>query len=301
MITLIDLFLRYIKEERNYSKHTQTHYSLDLSEFHSFAKTFFKKDHIDVKKIDKYCIRAYLHNLYKKDYAKRSVSRKLSSLRSFFNYLVLSEAVDQNPLNLIANPKLDKKLPKFLQETELHDFLNQLKVDSLETARQKAILELFYSTGIRLSELITIKLNDMDLNNDTIKVTGKGSKDRIIPIGSMAKQSIKNYISYRDELETNEKFLFLTDKGKQLYPVFVQRLVKQSFRELSGTAAKSPHILRHSYATHMLDNGADLRAIKDLLGHENLSTTQIYTHVSKDKLKKSFNLAHPRAKIKHES
>ncbi|MCB0279383.1 MAG: tyrosine-type recombinase/integrase [Calditrichaeota bacterium] len=298
MIKLIDLFLRYIKEERNYSNHTEKHYSTDLHEFHKFAQKFLKIDEPDVRKIDKFCIRAYLHELYKQDYAKRSVSRKLSSLRSFFNYLILTEEVQSNPLNLVANPKLDKKLPKFLQESELHEFLDQIPSNDLDSSRQKAILELFYSSGIRLSELISIRLTDMDLKNDTIKVTGKGSKDRIIPIGDQAKAAIQKYMTFRDELESREKFLFLTNKGKQLYPVFVQRLVKQSFSEFSGTSAKSPHLLRHSYATHMLDNGADLRSIKDLLGHENLSTTQIYTHVSKDKLKKTFSLAHPRAKIK---
>ena len=176
--------------------------------------------------------------------------------------------------------------------------LENIEVTDLKSARTKAIMELFYSSGIRLSELITLKKKDFDEYNKRIKVRGKGSKDRILPINDVAFRSIISYIVYRDEsIIKDREYLFLTDKGKQLYPVFVQRIVKQLLSSVPSFQAKHPHVLRHSFATHMLDNGADLRAVKELLGHENLSTTQIYTHVSTDRLKQSFKLAHPRSTL----
>lgn len=300
MTEFLTLFKAYLVNERHYSDHTITSYFNDLHQFEHFLKSDLEQSEIHVEHINKFMIRSFISHLMDEKYSKRAIARKLASLRSFFNYLALSEAISSNPAKLIPSPKLEKSLPKFFHQDELNTVLNQLKPVDLESSRAKAILELFYSTGIRLSELINIKQSDFDAHGKTIRVFGKGSKDRIIPLGNSALNAVRAYSKFKMEQENSqENFLFLTDKGKKIYPSFVQRLIKKYLAKLNNTHT-TPHTLRHSYATHMLDNGADLRAIKDLLGHENLSTTQIYTHVSKDKLKQSYTLAHPRA-LKHSS
>ena len=294
----ISLFLRFLKEEKNYSELTIKNYDIDLNQFIDFLMLEYEKE-FEAKSINKLHIRRFLQLLISQKLSKRSISRKLSSLRSFFNYLLLTEEIQKNPATLISNPKLDKRLPKFVQEDDIGELLESYEVKDFTSARDLAILELFYSSGIRLSELISLKYSDFNQSNSTVKVTGKGSKDRIIPISEKSMMRIDNYTTFRDKLPNIESSeLFLTERGKKIYPVLVQRLIKKALSEVNANGKVSPHILRHSYATHMLDHGADLRAIKDLLGHENLSTTQVYTHVSKEKLKSSYKLAHPRAKIK---
>ena len=298
----ISLFEQYLIEEKNYSPHTLSAYMNDLSQFHDFCSDFFDVvEDVDVHKINKQTIRLYLSELYEEKLEKRSIARKIASLRSFFNYLMLIEELFTNPAKSVVSPKLEKKLPKFIGKNDLANLINSIDITDFKTARCKSVIELFYGSGIRLNELITLKFKDFDDYNKRIKVRGKGSKDRIIPISNIAFISISTYIRYREKINLiDSEFLFLTDKGKKLYPVFVQRLVKKTLSEISNLSATSPHVLRHSYATHLLDNGADLRAVKDLLGHENLSTTQIYTHISTERLKKTFQLSHPRAKIDDE-
>jgi integrase/recombinase XerC len=300
MTEFFELFKAYLINERHYSKHTITSYFTDLNQFEFFLKNDLEQENIQIDTINKFMIRSFISHLMDKKYSKKAIARKLASLRSFFNYLTLSEAISSNPAKLIPSPKLEKSLPKFFHQNELNETLNTIEPLDLESSRAKAILELFYSTGIRLNELVNIKRSDLERRGKTLRVFGKGSKDRIIPLGEVALSAIKSYEKFRNELVLIDvEYLFLTNKGKQIYPSFVQRLIKKYLNGLNN-AHTTPHTLRHSYATHMLDNGADLRAIKDLLGHENLSTTQIYTHVSKDKLKKSYTLAHPRA-VKHSS
>jgi integrase/recombinase XerC len=298
MNELLSFFLRYLKEEKNYSALTLTNYEIDINQFILFLDEYYDKE-ILPKQINKLHIRKFLQKLIHNKLSKRSISRKLSSIRSFFNYLMISEEIQKNPATLINNPKLDKRLPKFVQEADMQELLENHEVKDFISSRDLAILELFYSSGIRLSELIPLKLNDFNFPQSTVKVTGKGSKDRIIPISDKSIKIVQIYTTFRDKLPNiQSNNLFLTERGNNIYPVMVQRLVKKMMIDINTNGKVSPHILRHSYATHMLDHGADLRAIKDLLGHENLSTTQVYTHVSKEKLKSSYKLAHPRAKIK---
>ena len=298
MLDFISLFEQYLDEEKNYSSHTIIAYTRDLDQFNEFCQALFELNDVDVHKINKKVIRLFLGELYEQNLVKKSIARKLASVRSFFNYLILIEEVFSNPAKLVISPKHEKKLPKFIGKNDIKTMLESIEVTDLESSRYKAILEVFYGTGIRLSELITLKLKDFDDNKKRIKVHGKGSKDRILPLGDIAFNSINTYIVYRQEsVIIDREYLFLTNKGKQVYPVFVQRLVKSALVGIANIHAHSPHVLRHSFATHILDNGADLRAVKDLLGHENLSTTQIYTHISTDRLKQTFKLAHPRAQL----
>ena len=298
MLDFITIFKQYLIEEKNYSQHTYTSYLNDLNQFREFCESFFDTPNVDVKKVNKKIIRLFIGELYENGLTKKTIARKLASIRSFFNYLMLIEEVFSNPAKQVVSPKLEKKLPKFVGKIDIKGMFESIEVTDLETARYKAILELFYATGIRLSELITIKMKDFDDNYKRIKVHGKGSKDRILPLSDIAFQAINTYIVYRENsIVKDREYLFLTDKGNKLYPVFVQRLVKKALSSISNSHAHSPHVLRHSFATHILDNGADLRAVKDLLGHENLSTTQIYTHISTERLKQTFNQAHPRAKL----
>lgn len=300
MTEFLTLFKAYLVNERHYSPHTIQSYFSDLSQFEHFLLNDLEQDKIHIEQINKYMIRSYISHLIECNYSKRAVARKLASLRSFFNFLSLSEAINQNPAKLIPSPKLGKNLPKFFHQNELNNVIDNINVVDLESARAKAIIELFYSTGIRLAELLSVSFKNLDLRKKTLRVFGKGSKDRIVPLGSNAIESIKNYIKYRNQIPNADvQFVFITNSGKKIYPMFVQRLIK-SYLNILDNSHTSPHTLRHSYATHMLNNGADLRAIKDLLGHENLSTTQIYTHVSKEKLKKTYTMAHPRA-VKHSS
>lgn len=300
MTEFLTLFRAYLVNERHYSPHTIQSYFSDLSQFEHFLKTDLEQTTITIEHVNKYMIRSFISHLIEQNYSKRAVARKLASLRSFFNFLSLSEAITQNPAKLIPSPKLGKNLPKFFHQTELNDVIDQIPVTDIDSARAKSIIELFYSTGIRRAELINVMFKDLDLRKKTLRVFGKGSKDRIIPLGTSAIESIKTFLKFRNQIPNADvQFIFITNSGKKLYPMFVQRLIK-SYLTVLDNSHTSPHTLRHSFATHMLNNGADLRAIKDLLGHENLSTTQIYTHVSKEKLKKTYTLAHPRA-VKHSS
>ena len=290
-------FEKYLRFERNYSEHTISAYLKDLEQFEEFIQNEID-DSKPVEKITKEELKYFLYFLHDQNFQKRTIARKVTTVRTFYQFLMVINVCEKNPAKSLTSPKIEKKLPKFANQNELVEYLNNMEVIDLDSARKKAVLDVLYGLGLRVSELIAIKISDLDEYNKVVKIFGKGSKERILPLNEFAYKSIMSYIYYREKSVIKDRHsLFLTDKGNSLYPAFVQRLVKKELSNISNITGKNPHVLRHSFATHLLDNGADLRAVKDLLGHENLSTTQIYTHVSTDRLKKTFKLAHPRASM----
>lgn len=300
-------FSEYLKVTKNYSSHTIISYQNDLRQlceyiFKSENKSVFnyKEEIIDFGKIDLVFLKSFIADLSdplagRRNYTKKSISRKISVLKSFYKYLLRKKYIAKNYASSLIFPKLTKKLPSFLTEGEINKLLDEKYISDLSIL-DKAVIELFYSTGIRLSELINLKIDKINFNNRTLTVFGKGSKERIVPFGAEADKAIKNYLVIRDICNiNNEKYLFLNNAGKKLYPMKVNRLIKKNLSLVTDLKKKSPHVLRHTFATHLIDKGADIRAVKDLLGHESLSTTQIYTHITPERLKKVYKQSHPRA------
>ena len=315
LAVLINEYLDYLYIARNYSQNTIISYKTDLKQFYDFLILTFhgEKDYsdsernellIDIKSIDILILKSFVSELFEKQklsikkarrFSNRSVSRKISVIKSFFKYLYKKSIIRSNPASGLGFPKLSKKLPSYLSKNEINKLLDKIGSEELSFI-DKAIIELFYATGIRLSELINLKFADVNFSNRTVKVMGKGSKQRIVPFGSKADKALKDYINIRDIVNINKlDNLFVTKKGKRFGPVEIRRMVSKNLSSVTDMRKKTPHVLRHSFATHLLDNGADIRAVKDLLGHENLSTTQIYTHVNPEKLKKVYKQAHPKA------
>lgn len=291
-------FLEYLEVERKYSSNTILAYDTDLSDFLSFLKEHRISS---LKKVHKDTLRSYLSSVLQKGFTKRTVARKIASLRSFFRYTKKRGLTDSNPTLTLVSPKLEKLLPTFLDEKSTEALFHSLDGETEKGRRDAAILELFYSSGIRLSELINLNLLDVDLANTTVKVTGKGSKQRILPVGKKAITALKEYLVDRhihqkkQRTGSDQVALFVMDDGRRFYPQAVIRMVKRYIGKVSEVKKQSPHVIRHSFATHLLNNGADLRAVKELLGHESLSTTQVYTHISTEQMKKVYRQAHPKA------
>ncbi|MBI5022246.1 MAG: tyrosine recombinase [Ignavibacteriales bacterium] len=303
MQELFEQYLRYLSSERNYSPHTIAAYQDDLTHFIGYLRESWSENKIDPTNINQTTIRNYLGNIVESGLGNRTIARKLSAIRSFLKYLVKLNKITTNPCANIITPKLPKKLPLYLDEQAIMRMMELPDISTNTGQRDRAILELFYSTGMRFGELISLKTTDIDFKNNTVKVLGKGRKHRIIPIGSKAKEAIKRYLTIRESFYTkhtddlSRKLLFLSPRGK-MYSVKsrgVYDIVNKYIGLVSEIERKSPHILRHSFATHLLNRGADLRAVKELLGHENLSTTQLYTHVTVDRLKRIYEKAHPKA------
>ena len=315
IILLVDEFLEYINLARNYSKNTIISYRIDLYQFTDFlVKTFhgerdftdseLKELKFNLDSVDLLILKSFVADLFEmqkldikkaRKFSNRSISRKISVLKSFFKYLYKKSYIKANLATGLGFPKIEKKLPSYLSVNEINELLDKVGSDELNFLN-KAIIEVFYGTGIRLSELINIKVDDVNFSSNTVKVLGKGSKQRIVPFGEKAEIAIKNYLQIRQIINLNNlDLLFMSKKGKKLYAEEVRRMVKKNLSTVTDIKKNSPHVLRHSFATHLLDNGADIRAVKDLLGHENLSTTQIYTHVNPEKLKKVYKQAHPKA------
>ncbi|HOW34943.1 MAG TPA: tyrosine recombinase XerC [Candidatus Omnitrophota bacterium] len=282
----IDKFLSYLEIEKNYSPHTRLNYGLDLREFSVFAKD------TPVEKVDYLVLRRYLASMREKQYKPRTLARKLSSLRSFFKFLQREGYVKNNPSSLMMTPKLDKKLPQFLTEAEVTKFLEAPLADDEAGFRDRAILETLYSTGIRVSELVGLNEDSVDFISNIVKVLGKGKKERLVPIGDRALRAIREYL---DKRKKPERALFLNKNGTRLSDRSIRNITNKYIRQTALRESVSPHTLRHSFATHLLNRGADLRAVQELLGHVNLSTTQIYTHMTTEKLKSVYESAHPRA------
>ncbi len=291
----IQEYLSYLKVSLNYSPHTITSYENDLKQFENFLTLTFGKDDFDLNDLELTILKSFVAGLFDEDYSNRSISRKISLLKSFFKYLAKKKYIKKNVASTLIFPKLDKKLPSYLTESEAEKLFEPEQTEDRKPL-DAAILELFYSTGIRLSELINLKISNINFSIKTIKVFGKGSKERIVPFGKNAELSINEYLKIRPvPAEGNSDILFLSSNGNKLYPMQVNRITKKSLEGVTELKKKSPHILRHTFASHLLDKGADIRAVKDLLGHESLSTTQVYTHISPEKLKKVYKQSHPRA------
>ena len=280
--------------EKGYSPRTVVSYEKDLELF----SLFLKDNKISsINSIDYGVIRKYLSFLHDQNLESSSVSRKISTLRSFFKFNLKNGVIKNNPMTLISNPKREKKLPKYLNYDEMDRLLNSIDISSKEGIRNKLIIELLYSTGVRVSELVNIKIKDIKIKDCQISILGKGNKERIVLFGSVAKNLIKDYITaYRADFSGNisDNYL-LIDKGRQLSTNKVELILKDILRHSCLKLNISPHTLRHTFATHLLDNGADLKSVQELLGHENLKTTAIYTHVSNERLKRVFLNSHPRA------
>lgn len=289
-------FLRHLSRERRLSEHTQLAYETDLGQFEGFLRDRDKA----LPGVDRNDVRAFLGHLNAQGFGRRSIARKLASLRTFFGFLCQAGQLQNNPALQVRPPKQDKSLPVHLSEDEARRTMTTPQADSIIGVRDRAILELFYSTGIRLRELAGLTLDALDLDGGLVRVVGKGNKERLVPMGKPAQQALRIYLSRRAELlgekatPQTARFVFLSRSGKVLSPSGVQRRVERHIEAATGRKL-SPHTLRHTFATHMLDAGADLNAVKELLGHASLSTTQVYTHVSVERLKKAYRQAHPRA------
>jgi integrase/recombinase XerC len=282
----VDKFISYLEIEKNYSGHTLLNYRSDLEEFFKFAND------VAVEKVDYLLLRRFLAHLREHQHKPRTLSRKLSSLRSFFRFLHKEGYVKSNPSTLLMSPKLDKTLPKFLSEEEMTSFIEAPDVKTEMGKRDKAILELLYSSGARVSELVGLNVENVDLIGNIAKLEGKGKKERLVPIGNQATIAIKNYVDAR---KNKSGPMFLNKSHTRLSDRSVRNIINKYITQACINQKISPHVLRHSFATHMINRGADLRSVQELLGHVNLSTTQIYTHVTTDRLKKVYDKAHPRA------
>ena len=292
---LIDSFLEYLRLERNYSERTIVSYGTDLREF----EVYFKKVDAEIgfAALDADVVRNWVINLMDEGRAATSVNRKLSSLRSFYRFLLKKKKVTVDPMMKVVGPKKKKPLPSFVREKDMDRLLDELLFDeSFEGRRDRTILEMFYTTGMRLSELIGLDDVDVDFSAKQIKVTGKRNKQRLIPFGEELAEDLLIYIKVRNEAfpEGTDAF-FVLENGKRMYPMQVYRLVRRNLSKVVSLKKKSPHVLRHTFATAMLNDQAELRAVKELLGHESLATTEIYTHATFEELKKVYEQAHPRA------
>jgi integrase/recombinase XerC len=293
---MTDSFLKYLRFEKRVSPHTITAYENDLRQFQDFLNENFSGDTIDTANYG--LIRSWIVQLVESELSPTSINRKIASLRAFYKFLLRREHITKNPMMKIKPLKASKRLPTFVKEPDMVKVLDNLDFEnSLEGWRDKLILELFYATGIRLSELINLKESQIDLRSRTIKVLGKRNKERIIPFSAGLVSIIENYRSVRNrEVQIKDHgLLFVTDSGEPCYPMMIYRTVKKYLNHYTTTEKRSPHVLRHTYATHLLNKGAEINAVKELLGHTSLAATQVYTHNSLDKLKKVFEQAHPKA------
>jgi integrase/recombinase XerC len=282
----IDKFVNYLTIEKNVSEHTVTNYTQDLKDFSSFLQEK------PLEEVDYLTIRKYLAALRSYEYKKKTIARKLSALRSLFKFLYKEGYVKSNPIATVSTPKLDKTLPHFLDMASVAKLIESADTKDLYGTRDRAIMEVLYSSGIRVSELVGLDIEDVDFIGGIVKVMGKGRKERICPIGDKASGSLRSYLNKRPE---KNKALFLNRSGGRLRDRSVRRIIDKYIKKISLSQKISPHTLRHSFATHLLERGADLRSVQELLGHRNLSTTQIYTHVTAERLKSVYDKTHPRA------
>ena len=292
---LIESFLNYLKLERNYSDKTILSYGKDLEQFEKFLKKLDEK--IKLETVDADLIRSWVIDLMDEKMAASSVNRKLSSLRSFYRYLLRKGLVLVDPVQKVTGPKKKKPLPTFVKEEDMNRLLDEVPFgDDFEGVRDKLILEVFYVTGVRRSELVALNDADIDYSASTIKVTGKRNKQRLIPFGERLKGMLSTYQQLRDEMipQRSEAF-FVKKNGERVTAGLVYNMVKRDLSKVVTLKKRSPHVLRHSFATNMLNNRASLGAVKELLGHERLTTTEIYTHTTFEELKKEYEHAHPRA------
>jgi len=329
MSAIVDQFLNYLKYERRFSEHTAKCYGTDLAQFGEFlsgssesgislsepismthhgggatavaTRTEAKLDQL-ILSAEVNEARGYLAFLNEKGYSKATIARKLATLRSFYKFLVKTNRRDSNPMTAVRTPKQEKKLPRFLEYDEVKKLLETPPMDNWLGARDRAIFETLYSTGMRVSELVALNMDDIDFLSEVVHIRGKGKKERIAPISSSALQVIQHYIEFRNKRAQNNgnfdsRVLFVNKHGHRLSTRSVRRKMDKYLKIAGLDPAISPHTLRHSFATHMLNNGADLRSVQELLGHQSLSTTQVYTHLTTRKLKEVYDSAHPRESL----
>ena len=293
---LIDSFLKYLRLERNYSDKTVVAYGVDLRKFEEFFKDL--DEELDFTTIDADVVRQWVVSLMDEEHVKASsVNRKLSSLRSFYRFLLRKKEITVNPMLRVVGPKKDKPLPTFLRETDMNRLLDESSFgEGFEACRDRMILEMFYATGMRLSELIGLNEADVDFSAKLIKVTGKRNKQRLIPFADEMAVDLQEYIKVRNEaIPQGSEAFFVLKNGKRMYAGKVYEIVKRNLGRVVSLKKRSPHVLRHTFATAMLNHEAELGAVKELLGHESLATTEIYTHATFEELKKVYEQAHPRA------
>lgn len=297
----INVFLRELADGRQLSAHTVAAYTRDLSELADFLDTYFQCDDWAWSRVDRNALRRFLGKLAQQQLSRRTIARRLSAVRSFFRFLHREELVQANPARTIRSPKLEKSLPQWLSRGDAERVFavaeNRAAEGSLKGTRDLAMIELFYSTGMRLSELHGLDMDDVDVISEQVRVRGKGRKERIVPLGAVAITALRKYELRRNEVvgSGDRGAVFINQNGKRISRRQIQEIVRQAVESGAAEAGMSPHALRHSFATHLLDAGADLLAVKELLGHASLSTTSIYTHTSKERLKRVYQQAHPRA------
>ena len=292
---LIKDFLNYLRLERNYSERTIVAYEADLREFEEYFK---KTDaELDFRSVHSDNVRNWMVSLMDEGRTETSVNRKLSSLRSFYRFLLRRKEITVNPMLKVVGPKKKKPLPSFVREKDMDRLLDECSFEEgFEGYRDRTILEMFYATGMRLSELIGLNDADVDFSAKLIKVTGKRNKQRLIPFGNELAEDLRLYINVRNEAMPQEaEAFFVLKDGKRMYPMAVYRIVKRNLSRVVSLKKRSPHVLRHTFATAMLNDSAELRSVKELLGHESLVTTEVYTHATFEELKKVYEQAHPRA------
>lgn len=290
----IEDFITYLRIDKKYSENTIESYHHDLMRYYDYNKNVLKKNLETIKKKE---ITSYLKYLNESGLDQRTISRNISSIRSFYKFLLIEKYIRNNPSELLELPKRKKTLPKVLSMEEIDKLLN-IKLDDAYSYRNKAMLELMYATGLRVSELINLKLHDIDLNMAYVRTLGKGSKERIVPLGDVALKYLSLYINnYRNSLLKKKAcdYIFINNHGSTLTRQGFFKILKKIAKEQDVKTSFSPHTLRHSFATHLLENGADLRSIQELLGHSDISTTQIYTHISNQRLKENYKQFHPHA------
>ncbi|MGC9373726.1 MAG: tyrosine-type recombinase/integrase [Bacteroidales bacterium] len=291
-----NLFLKYLHTEKRFSKHTIRSYENDIRQFSLFITN--SGYNTEIQNANEKIIRSWIVSMMEKGFSSLTINRKISTLKTFYKFLIREGYTTINPMDKVTSPKPSKKIPAFVDEQHISNLLDDFSFgDDFPGIRNKTIIEMFYNTGMRLSELIELKTVDVNLLAGTLKVLGKRNKERIIPIHQSFVNTLKQYLKAKDAQypSLQHNYFFVTDKGNKLYEKFVYRIVNKYLKFVSTIEKKSPHILRHTFATHLLNRGADLNAIKELLGHANLSATQVYTHNTFEKLKSIYKQAHPRA------
>ena len=292
--TPLNAFLSYLQFEKRYSAHMITAYTNDLIQFFDFIESQYDK--FELEQVSGTMVRTWLASLKEAALTGKSLNRKISSLKSFFKFQIQNGALTKSPMETVTSPKISKRLPAFVAENDIQQLLLNLSfAEGWKGFTEKMVIQLFYATGMRLSELIQCKQNNVDLGKKQIKVLGKGNKERILPISAELALELKKYIQQKPAEAEGVPNLFVTEKGKPLQPRAVYTFVKFYLSQVTTLQKKSPHVLRHSFATHLMNNGADLNAVKELLGHSSLAATQVYTHNTIEKLKEVFAKAHPKA------
>lgn len=295
MLKLLESFIEYLGVEKRYSNETVENYQIDINQFIKYCED---NNIFDIKMIQYEELRKYLEYLFDKKYSNKTISRHISSLKSFYKYLINNNIINYNPTELLSSPKFEFRLPNYLNVGELDSLINTPNRETKAGKRDVLIIEMFYSTGIRLSELVNIKITDIDFTNKSIKIKGKGNKERYVFYGLICKDYLEDYLNNSRVfyLKGNNDYLFLSQHGKQITNSGIEFIIKKLLKDSGINIRLTPHVLRHTFATHMLNEGADLLTVKELLGHSNISTTGIYTHVSNEQLRRTYLNAHPRAR-----